>query len=362
MRRATSALCVLLLLVVASCGGSDDEESDGFAPVLAEVDGLTGKARQQKLLQLAREEGAELSLYTSMSIEQLDAAIGAFEDEFDIDVAFYRASGETVVPRLLEEADADFHGADVVRVNGLGMINLTNEGVLAPYASPLRAGLVDGTAYDDDWTIDAFSSFVLSWNSKLVSAGEHPTSWEDLADSRWDGNVAIEAGDVSWYKELWEYWVDEEGKSPQEADRLFRQIASNASILRGHSLLAQLMAAGEFALAPNLVVSVERLRKEGAPLAWKPVVEPIFPEGQGVGLVEGAQHPAAAVLFLDWLLSAGQQVLVENGGESARKDLATAPAAERRVVDFRTYAAEQEEWNERFDRLLAFGEEAESEG
>jgi iron(III) transport system substrate-binding protein len=364
MRRAFSAFCLLLVLVLAACGGGSDDEgdTDGFAAVLAEVEGLTGKDRQQKLVELAKEEGSELSLYTSMSIEQLDAAVGAFEDEFDIDVAFYRASGETVVPRLLEEAAADFHGADVVRINGLGMVNLTKEGALAPYSSPLRSGLVDGTAYGDDWTIDAFSTFVLSWNTKLVPEGEQPTSWEDLADPRFDGNVAIEAGDVSWYKELWEYWVEEQGKTPQEADDLFRQMASNAGIVRGHSLLAQLMSAEEFAVAPNLVVSVERLRKEGAPLAWKPVVEPIFPEGQGVALVKGAQHPAAAVLFVDWLLGPAQDLLVEYGSEPARKDLVTAPSAERRVVDFRSYAAEQEKWNERFDRLLATGKEVEDEG
>jgi iron(III) transport system substrate-binding protein len=359
VRRAITALGLLLALVAASCGGSDDDEGSAFEPVFAAVEGLTGEARERKLAGLAQAEGGELSLYTSMNTEAIDDIADAFEDEYDVEIAFYRAGGETIVPRLLEEADAGFRGADVVRVNGLAMTNLADEGILAPYAPPTRSELVEGTAHEH-WTIDVFSSFVLSWTSKLVSADERPTSWEALADPRWEGRVAIEASDVDWYKALWEYWVEEEGKTEAEADRLFQAIARNSRIVRGHTLLGQLMAAGEFLVAPNYLSTVERFKKDGAQLEWQPAVDPIFPQGQGVGLVEGAPHPAAAVLFTDWLLSRdAQQVLVEHDSESARKDLLVVPHAERRVIDFESLAAEQQRWTERFERLLALGEEVE---
>ncbi len=117
-----------------------------------------------------------------------------------------------------------------------------------------------------------------------------PTSWEELADPRWKGQLAIEAGDVNWYAALRDYWL-EQGKSEEEVDRLFEAIAGNALVVRGHTLLGQLMAAGEFAMGPNYLSRVDTFRKEGAPLAWQPAVEPLFPEPQGVGVVEGGPAP-----------------------------------------------------------------------
>ena len=129
--------------------------------------------------------------------------------------------------------------------------------------------------------------------------------------------------------------------------------------MRGHTLLGQLMAAGEVALGPNYSSRADLLQEEGAPLAWKPVVEPLFPEPQGLGLVKGAEHPAAALLFVDWLLSDGQQILVGQGSDSARRDLAPLPGVERRVIDVAEIAPEQNALTERYDRLLRLGREAE---
>ena len=350
-------VAAITLLALAACGGSSDSGT-GFEEVFASLQGLSGEERHDRLVELAQEEG-ELSLYTSMGGDRVALVVDAFEEAFDLDVAVYRANSEAIVPRLLEEAKAGFRGADVVRVQGLAMINLNDEGILVDYASPQREDLLAGTAFDG-WTADSFSTFVVSWNTKLVPESERPGSWEALADSRWKGRLAIEAGDVNWYAALRKYWLEEEGKTEEEADRLFEAIARNALVVRGHTLLGQLMAAGEFAVGPNYASRVDLFRRRGAPLAWQPAVEPLFPEPQGVGLVEGAQHPAAALLFVDWLLSDGQEILVEQEGDAARKDLAALPGAKRRVVDVAGIATDQEMLTERYDRLLRLGTEAES--
>ena len=345
------------LAALAACGGSPDAGT-GFDEVFASIQGLSGEERRATLVELAQEEGAELSWYTSMGGDDVPAVVDAFEDAFDLDVAVYRANSEAIVPRLLEEAKAGFQGADVVRVQGLAMINLNDEGILVDYAYPHRSSLIEGSAADG-WTADSFSTFVVSWNTKLVPESEQPKSWEALADPRWKGRLAIEAGDVNWYAALRRYWVDEEGKSEAEADRLFEAIARNALVVRGHTLLAQLMAAGEFAVGPNYRATVERTARDGAPLAWTPAVEPLFPEPQGVGLVQDAKHPAAAILFIDWLLSDGQEVLLELARDPASKDLVAAPDLEQRVIDVAEIAADQKRLSERYDRLLRLGREAE---
>jgi iron(III) transport system substrate-binding protein len=356
VRHATIAFLVVSL-VLAGCGGSSGEsDGESFESVFAAVDGLRGPARERKLLGLVEAEGGNLSFYTSMSSDVEEQVVEAFEDAYDLDVAVYRASSETVLQRLLEEAKAGFRGADIVESSGLEMFNLNREELLVPYDSPAAAELVPGTRYDG-WLADRFNTFVVSWNTDLVEPGEQPRSWEDLADSKWHGRIGLEAGDVDWYKTLWEYWVEEGGKSRAEADRLFEAIARNSLVIKGHTVMGQLLAAGEFAVAPNYLHTTLNLMADGAPLAWEPAVEPIIPRPNGIGLIRDAKHPAAAVLFTDWLLGKGQEVLDEMNVDPAARAYATGSNLRETNVDLATLAAEQERWTERFDRLASLGKE-----
>src|SRR3712207_2539013 len=156
-----------------------------------------------------------------------------------------------------------------------------------------------------------------------------------------------EAGDFDWMLGLWRYWVDEAGKSDAEAERLFEAIGRNALVVKGHTLMGQLLAAGEYEVAAtNFSHVVERLRQDGAPIAADPPVEPIVTRIDGVGLVRSARHPATAVLFVEWWLSEGQKVLVELDREPARKDLSKTSDAEQTPVDMSTLEKEASKWED----------------
>src|SRR5918999_1380737 len=81
------------LLLAGACADSPTEESDGggsgsqdektgYEDVLSEIEGLTGKARTDKLVELAGEEGGILNVYTSMTSDVEDAVAGAFGDDY----------------------------------------------------------------------------------------------------------------------------------------------------------------------------------------------------------------------------------------------------------------------------------------
>ena len=54
---------------------------------------------------------------------------------------------------------------------------------------------------------------------------------------------------------------------------------------------------------------VERLKKRGAPVDWKPL-QPAFGQPSSVGLLARAAHPHAALLFADFILSPeGQEII-----------------------------------------------------
>ena len=82
-----------------------------------------------------------------------------------------------------------------------------------------------------------------------------------------------------------------------EADARFERIARNARVIEGHSLGAQLLAAGEVdALAPGYAHNIDGLIEKGAPVAWTPAVEPVILRQNGVAILQDAKHPAAAAL------------------------------------------------------------------
>ncbi|HEX7298515.1 MAG TPA: extracellular solute-binding protein [Solirubrobacteraceae bacterium] len=347
--------------IAVGCGSSPTAEptkkssSTGYEKVLAQVNGLGAKERLDKLAKLAEAEGGQLSLYTSLTSDVEDAVAGEFEDAFDVDVSVYRSDSETVLKRLSEEHRARFRGADVVETNGPELFNLNREGVLVDYKPAALPTLVEGSDFDG-WTATRFNKFVVSWNTKLIKKGEQPKSWEDLADPRFDGKLALELGDVEWYKTLFE-WFREQGKSEEETQKIFEDMARGGSIIKGHTVMGELMAAGEAQVeASNYSYLVQQLQDKGAPVAWKPTVEPVVSRPNGVGLVSEAKHPATAMLFVEWLLGDGQKVLAEERLDPARKDLATAKGTEEIRVDIPALIAKQDEWTDRYEQLTKLGE------
>jgi iron(III) transport system substrate-binding protein len=338
-------------------GGGNGSGSTGFEEVMEQIEGLSGQERTDTLVELATEEG-QLNLYTSMTSDLADEVASAFDDAYGIEPSVYRADSETVLTRLVEEADAGFPGSDIAETNGTELAALNQEGVLVDLETETTDGLVEDTVYEG-WIADRFNKFVISWNTDAVPAAAAPSSWEDLADPKWDGQLALEPSDVDWFKTLWEFWVDE-GKSEEEIEGIFRDMADGALFTKGHTVMGELLSAGEFQVAAsNYSYIVQNAKEDGAPVEWQPPTEPIISRPNGIGLVRGAQHPATAILFMEWMLTDGQEILVDFNLDPARQDLATAPNTDEVFVDLDSFLAEQEEWTSRYEELATLGETVE---
>ena len=326
-----------------------------FEDVLAEVEGLQGAARSDKLVELAEAEGGELSLYTSMSIDLAAGVSEAFEDAYDIDTSVFKGS-ETLVQRIVEERAAGFHGADVVELGGHLFTGLIDAGAVQPYRSPSVANLVAGSAHAD-WTADRLNVFAVARNTELVPANEAPREWADLGDPRWKGKLVMVNDDAEWFAGLTDLWVAS-GKTPAEADRLMEKIARNATFVGSNSLARELLAAGEFDLAITLRHTVQNDKEEkGAPIDWEPSVEPLIWKPDAVGIIAEPPNPAAAVLFIDWVLGEGQQVFAEFKSDPLRTDLLVAPSVKQVPLDVEGFIANQDEWVERYEQFVRLGTE-----
>jgi iron(III) transport system substrate-binding protein len=356
-RPALAAAAVTLALCVAGCGGGagGEEAADQrtLGGVAAGVDGLRGEEMTSKLAELAQDEEGPLSLYTSLTDELSDELAERFEQKFGIKVAVYAASADDIAQRMSEEASANHRGADLAEVNVPVLIALEREGLLADRVPVDTEGL-DDKLLGPGWVAHEFIRFALSWNSKLVGDA-HPRRWEDLADPRWDGKLGMELGDFDWYAGLRRYWSDH-GKSEAEIDRLFGEIATGAKVIKGHSLTEQLEASGEISVAAsNYSHLIDRAAKEGAPLTWKPVVEPAFLRPQGMGIAKGTTRPAGAALYIQWALTEVQDLYAADGWVPVRRAAASAPDFEQIVLDAKAITADEKRWSDEYDRLVRRG-------
>jgi iron(III) transport system substrate-binding protein len=324
MRPRPSVLAFLAAvgLTVTACGGGTADlggsPSTGNAgngasqKVYTQLNGM-GDGARAAAVDAARKEG-QLNLYTSMNSDVADAVAKAFTQQFGIKVNQFRASSETILQRMLQENQASHPGADVVETNFQEMQTLSQQKLLADFKGKSLDN-VTPTAKFADWTGDRLNIFLPAWNTNLIKPGDEPKSWEDLADPRYKGKIQIEMSDSDWYENLTHYWLTH-GKTQAQVDQLWQGIKANSVTAKGHSPMIDALAAGQTAM-DGMNYSYESVlkQKQGAPVAYKgadgKTSVPGFPRPDGVGLEANAQHPNAAWLFYDWLLTDGQKILVD---------------------------------------------------
>lgn len=364
------AIVLVVAILAAACGGSPTAEEADSAPaaegsevaasggaeggdpyeaVLAELEGLEGQERGDRLVELAQEEGA-LNVYTSNT--DLADLTDVFTETYDIDVSVYRAQSNTVLQRLLQEAEAGFEGADLYDSNAEELATANTEGLLRPYDGPALEGLVEASL-QEGWVGSRLNVFTVAWNADLVD--QPPTSYEDLTDERFSGLTMMEPRAFEWYMALSGHLTEEEGMSQEEVDQLFSDIAANSVLVEGNTTHAQFLAAGEYGLSTSVYNHlVDELTDTGAPVVREPPVEPIVIRPNGIGLLRSAQNPASALLLFEWLLTDAQELLVEDFRIPAREELqqGALEGLETIDVDVEQLVSEGAEWEERYDELL----------
>jgi iron(III) transport system substrate-binding protein len=298
-------------LALTGCGGwvtsgtsGGGARAEANAKVYDRLGALTGAKRRDEMVEEARKEG-RLTLYTSFTDDVAGHVAAAFTKQFGIKVDLFRPAGKF-----------------------------------------------------DDWTATRFNIMLPAWNKNIIKAGQEPKSWEDLADPRFKGKLTMEISDDDWYENVTRYWL-KHGKSQADADRLWKGIAANAKVVKGHTVMGQLLSAGQTGVdAMNYSYLVQKDIDKGAPVAYRGAGgvahTPAFPRPNGVGMMKDARHPAAAILFYDWLLTEGQQVLVKDGltpstkvpGDHSLDGITLFP------YDVDGLGKDEKSWSQKYDALL----------
>ena len=305
MRHLAASVALLIVLGGLPLGGADAQ-----TPVKADdIFNYQGPDREKRLIEKAKLEGA-LTIYTSLAPTEARPMVEAFEKKYGIKVELWRAISERVIQRTVSEARAGRHTVDVVATNGPEMELLSREKILTQYFTPHAADLPPaGIPKHRLWLPDRLQFFVVGFNTNLVKREELPKTLAGFTDPKWKGKLGIEAGDAEWMATLFTKWGE------KEAMAFFRKLSEmRPEVRKGHVLLAQLVAAGEIPVGLTIYsANAETLKRKGAPIDWAPIEAVARP--QGLGISRNAPHPAAALLYADFVLSAEEgQKLYESMG------------------------------------------------
>jgi len=341
-RVAAPALALLLLPLFSTCAALAQAGEAGTT--------FQGPDREQRLVEAARRE-AMLTLYSNAPTDDNAALLGAFSKKYGIKINLWRASSEEIRQRALAEARARRFEVDFILNNGPALEALRNEKLLQEVTSPYLADLM-GRAVPShkEWVGFCLNVLVQAYNTDLVKREELPRTYSDLADPRWKGRLGIEVDDSDWFAGL----LGELGEA--NGVKLFRDIAevNGFSVRKGHTLLANLVAAGEVPLALTVFnYTAEQLRRKGAPLAWF-ALAPVVSMPNGISIAKAAPHPHAALLFLDFMLSDAQSILADRDYVvTSTRVPAPLDRSTLKVLDSAKVLADGDKWRRLYAGVIA---------
>lgn len=259
----------------------------------------------QTLREKAEAEG-KLMFYATFNATDSKSLIDGFKQLYPkIEGTYYRSSDSAMMERIVTENRTGQNLWDVVVTSSFYGHNLKKRGLLAAYDSSERKFYRDG--YKDPqafWTSSYTNYAAFGYNTRGVSKASVPRSLDDLLKPEWKGQIGMESRPYEWFGTTLKAMGEEKGLA------YMRELAKQTQLRAGRTLLAQLVAAGEFKGALTAYSQTfEVLKPTGAPVDWV-YLNPVFANIHPSGVAAKAPHPNAARLFVDFVLSKRGQELV----------------------------------------------------
>jgi iron(III) transport system substrate-binding protein len=286
--------------------------------VAAQPAGVSQRPTDARLVAAGKADGS-LAVYTGSSAAALKADAQAFEKVYGIKVTFTQMTSGPLAARVDQELRAGRMMPDVVISADPGSLQRWvaggHLGKLPDMPFPPRTDHLAPiqTIYQS-----------LFHNTAALPREQVPQKWEDLLQPRFSGRIILGTPRIgpayaTQYFALW--------KSSQHGERFFEKLAAQKPrLVTTPALVAQLVTAGEGLVgftgipydAQNIINS-----NPGAPIAYS-YLDPITSARTFAGINAKAAKPAAAALFVAWLMSVEGQT-VHNGEGRASSLLGNLP-------------------------------------
>lgn len=318
-RRGWLAGAGLLLL---ACLGASEAAAKPPAGYPRSYDSLVAEANRE----------GWLSVYSSADLTDMTGILHAFRARYPkIKVQYEHLGSTDLNDRFVREVAANSPSADFLFSSAMDVqIKLVNDGYAQPYASPEKPYLPPWAVWKNEAYGLTAEPIVFAYNKRLLPPADVPHSHDELErllrrkGAAFKGKVGTY--DVEHSSTGFLFFTQDEQIS-HDTWALLRSLGRTSPKfdIGAHDILAR-VSSGEQVLAYNVMSSYALERR-----ATDPWVEVVFPTDYTLVMSriafisKEARHPAAAKLFLDFMLSReGQLLLSQRYMTPVRTDLEPA--------------------------------------
>lgn len=256
----------------------------------------------------ARKEG-KVTIYSFTFVGSLGTALAReFKESTGLDLEVVAGPGSVFMERLKMEARSHNVVGDILEGASTNAILAKQSGLTQTYS--YLPSLKDTGVWLLEPRVDTeahllyYSPFVnTAWvNTRMVSPGEEPRSWRDFLDPRWKSKIVVSDPNVmpinnQMYILLTRYLGFD--------DEYFRTLGRQEPIVAPTARdRASRLARGEAPLTwVETLAQVATMVVEGAPIKPLDMKEGVAGLAQTLNVANGAPHPNAARVFMNWLLT-----------------------------------------------------------
>ena len=286
-----------------------------------------GADRQQRLLDGAQKEGGQVTIYSSMIVDQaLRPLLDGFQAKYPfMKPQYVREDPPQQLQKISAESRANRRVGDVVESTGIET-SIRAANLNQQFWSPeLEAYDPERRDPENYWAPTRMSYIGACHNTKLVKSAEAPRSFEEVLDPKWTnklvwsgnifGGVLFIIGARNFMGEV---------KADAYLEKLSRQNIVN--VPSANRTVVDQVLAGEYAICLDAFLHHPMISaRKGAPVASIPW-DPVITMASSVMLTRSAPHPHSAMLFIDFLLSKEGQLKLQGADYfPARADVPANP-------------------------------------
>lgn len=307
----------------------------------------------QATLDRAKQEG-KVSVY--LALAGFDERVkSAFEKAYPgIRCEVLREGTGSLITKMEAEREHGSDGADVAWHSSRAWFD-QNKGQMVAPAGPHAEAWTGSNHFYDTYFTGLLLAFNIGFNPNVIKSLGAKTvgDWKDLLQPQLGrGLLGLTRPDVSPVY-LQHFWLLDKELGSSFTEQL---AAQKPRFYDSAGTLAQAVASGELAAGVNLTpVQICGLQNQGAPIENVTTARPQFAIGYWAGQLAWAKRPAAAQVFLDWLMSEeGQEALNDWGCSSSPMSAITSdfPLDEGIEIYDGVLTADQKQFQDRFNRLF----------
>lgn len=301
----------------------------------------------------------KMILYTSMKESLIGAIYEAFKKKHpDVIIDYQSAGAGKLMAKIATERQAGKILADVLWTSEVpDFYNMKNEGLLEKYIpSNINELIQPFTDYEGYFTAARLATLGIVYNTQFVK--QAPTEWDNIFEKQFKGafGVANPALSGTAYMAIsmlvkqfgWEF--------------IEKMAANKAKIGKGAGQVVDDTASGELLGCIGVdYITLDKIKK-GAKLKY--VFPPqIILSPSPVAIIKNTEHPKAAQIFVDFLLSKeAQEIIASEGTLPVRNDVKLDPllpvaspeeAIKRSIkIDYIAMMAEKQDTIKKFTDIM----------